>query len=549
MSYGNYLEGSYNSLDNSYNVLLSGASSGYTSSSLMIGGDTSTVYGLKITKDSTNNAYLDLRADMSNYMAFRYKDNTTGVISSMLELANDSSLTGTGFGAIINGRMNASSYYVGSSDTRAPVDTGLYMGYDADTIGYFKINKGTGTGGFSFRTYNEDGTLLQTNLNLLGSGVIQASYYTATGNASDTEKVALMGFDESGNVVRTYESNSRFRSLEARFTAVENDLTGEVPSKINEIISRLNGLQFFSQLINSVAVFTPLVPVNCVVSSWSSWSNCDKTCGGGVQTRTRTIITPASNGGEECPVLSETQACNTQSCPPVDCVVSSWSAWSNCSSTCGGGLQTRTRTVITPASNGGAVCPLLSESQTCNNQECTFLSYYIALTASSYISPNGWTINSTSTYPIPTGFTFIDNLQFDPNYLGPGLTLSNNNKTITCTGNSTALTTFVLQANTKIMVSATLLNDQGVGDNIFFGFAKRSFNLTQKLAASAGYADDGLFWINSGNYTGSSKFQTNCIVDLAIDTANQNTWLRVNGGAWNGDPSTNSGGRSFSNLV
>jgi hypothetical protein len=34
-----------------------------------------------------------------------------------------------------------------------------------------------------------------------------------------------------------------------------------------------------------------------------------------MQKRTRTIITPAANGGKPCPVLEETQACNTQPCP------------------------------------------------------------------------------------------------------------------------------------------------------------------------------------------------------------------------------------------
>lgn len=547
MSYGNYLQGSVDYENNAYNVLLSGASSGYTSSSLLIGGDTSTSYGLKLSKDSTNNAYLDMRADMPNKMSLRYKDNTSGAISSMLELANDVALTGTGFGAIVNGRMKASSYYVGSIDTRDPLQQGVYMGYDGQT-GYFKINKGSGSGGFSFRTYDSDGSLLQNNLNLLASGVIQASYYTATGNGADSEDVAISGFDASGNMVRDYSKNARLRSLEARITTVENDLTGNVPQKINEIITRLNGLHFFSQPIHSIAVFTPPVPVNCIVSEWSEWSVCDTTCGGGMQTRTRTIITPSSNNGASCPVLSESRPCNTHPCPPVNCVVSDWSSFDTCSSTCGGGTQTQTRSIITPASYGGTACPVLTNTQPCNTQICTFTTYYIAVTASSYRSPNGWTINPTTSYSIPNGFTFVGNWAFDLNYLGPLLTLSNNNTTVTCNGNSTVLSNYVLQPNTKIVVSATLLNDQGIGDNIFFGFAKRNFNLTQQLAASVAYADDGLFWINGGNSPGSARFQTNCIVDLAVDTAHQTMWVRVNGGAWNGDPSSNSGGKSFSSL-
>lgn len=260
MAYGNYLQGSIDSSNNAYNVLLSGAHSGYTSSGLNIGGDTSTMYGVKLSTDSTNNAYLDVRADISNKLALRYKDNSSGTVSSMLDLVNDSALSSTSsYGASVNGRVKASSYYVGSIDTRAPLNTGVYQGYDGN-VGYFNINKGSGSGGFSFKTYNSDGSLLQSNLNLLASGIIQASYYTATGNAADFETIAVSGFDISGNIVRSYTANSRFRALESRLTAVEGDLTGGVPTKVNEIVSRLNGLNFFSQNIATIAVFNPSNP-------------------------------------------------------------------------------------------------------------------------------------------------------------------------------------------------------------------------------------------------------------------------------------------------
>lgn len=53
--------------------------------------------------------------------------------------------------------------------------------------------------------------------------------------------------------------------------------------------------------------------------------------------------------------------CKTPDPKPVDCVVSGWSEWSVCTA----GSQTRTRTVTTPASNGGVACPLLVEEQAC----------------------------------------------------------------------------------------------------------------------------------------------------------------------------------------
>jgi hypothetical protein len=259
MSYGNYLQGSTDSTNNTYNLLISGAPGGYTSSGINIGGDTSTTYGVKITSDSTHNAFMDVRGDASNKIAFRHKDQTSGTVTAMLDLINDSSLTGSGYGATVNGRVNASSYYVGSVDTRAPTSTGVYMGTDGN-VGYFNINKGSGTGGFAFKTYNADGTLLQSNLNLMSSGVVQASYYTASGNSDDSESVAVMGIDASGNLVRDYNINKRYRAIEARLTASESSVNGPLSAKVNEIVTRINGLNFFSQTISTLSGVTNSSP-------------------------------------------------------------------------------------------------------------------------------------------------------------------------------------------------------------------------------------------------------------------------------------------------
>jgi hypothetical protein len=114
------------------------------------------------------------------------------------------------------------------------------------------------------------------------------------------------------------------------------------------------------------------VPANdCQVSPWTEWSTCSKACGGGTQMRTRTVTQPPTNGGRACPPLSETRACNTQPCAmPVDCQVSAWTEWGMCSRTCGGGMQVRTRTVTQQPMNGGMACPALRESRPCNTEPC-----------------------------------------------------------------------------------------------------------------------------------------------------------------------------------
>lgn len=44
-----------------------------------------------------------------------------------------------------------------------------------------------------------------------------------------------------------------------------------------------------------------LEPVDCVVSDWSQWSLCSTTCGVGIAEKRRNIIRASENGGKRCP--------------------------------------------------------------------------------------------------------------------------------------------------------------------------------------------------------------------------------------------------------
>jgi hypothetical protein len=100
--------------------------------------------------------------------------------------------------------------------------------------------------------------------------------------------------------------------------------------------------------------------------AWGAWSTCSVTCGsGGTQTRVCNNPAPA-NGGADC-VGQTTQSCSG----PAACqnaVDGGWSSFGVCSSSCGGGTQSRTCTNPAP-SNGGAAC-VGSTSQTCNTNVC-----------------------------------------------------------------------------------------------------------------------------------------------------------------------------------
>jgi hypothetical protein len=115
-------------------------------------------------------------------------------------------------------------------------------------------------------------------------------------------------------------------------------------------------------------------PIHCAVSGWSAWSVCSKTCGtDGIHRHARSVITPAAFGGRTCPdidTMAQVKSCNTFQCP-VDCKVSAWSTWGQCSVKCGeGGLRDRTRTVLTRANANGAACPALTSREPCVGVQC-----------------------------------------------------------------------------------------------------------------------------------------------------------------------------------
>ncbi len=114
---------------------------------------------------------------------------------------------------------------------------------------------------------------------------------------------------------------------------------------------------------------SPHCPVHCVVSSFSEYGTCSKSCGGGLRTRSRSVLTSANHGGVACPSLTETQQCNDQACP-VDCVVSDWGDWTTCTKSCGGGQESQSRSIVFNPTSGGAPCGTLSQTRSCNDQAC-----------------------------------------------------------------------------------------------------------------------------------------------------------------------------------
>uniref|UniRef100_A0AAV2L6K4 Sema5A/B-like TSP-1 type 1 domain-containing protein n=1 Tax=Knipowitschia caucasica TaxID=637954 RepID=A0AAV2L6K4_KNICA len=118
---------------------------------------------------------------------------------------------------------------------------------------------------------------------------------------------------------------------------------------------------------------SPLVPQGARWGLWETWSSCSRSCSRGFRTRKRLCSTPQGRTTPSACVGSpvEYQDCGLQPCP-VNGGWSCWSAWSPCSSSCGGGHFQRTRACSDPApAQGGDICiGLHTEEALCNTHGC-----------------------------------------------------------------------------------------------------------------------------------------------------------------------------------
>uniref|UniRef100_A0A3B4YAH4 Thrombospondin type-1 domain-containing protein 7A n=1 Tax=Seriola lalandi dorsalis TaxID=1841481 RepID=A0A3B4YAH4_SERLL len=73
--------------------------------------------------------------------------------------------------------------------------------------------------------------------------------------------------------------------------------------------------EFFSQKPPVEQACLVPCPQDCVVSDFTSWSSCSKTCGAGLQHRTRHVLATPMYGGANCPNLTETRTCSS----PINC--------------------------------------------------------------------------------------------------------------------------------------------------------------------------------------------------------------------------------------
>lgn len=110
--------------------------------------------------------------------------------------------------------------------------------------------------------------------------------------------------------------------------------------------------------------------IDCRVSIWSEWTNCSAPCDGGNSTRTRMVYVHPRLTGKKCGPLIESKQCNTREC---DCGVTKFTPWSPCTAECDGGTKFRKRKVFREPMADGAACPNLNETAKCNQAKCAIM--------------------------------------------------------------------------------------------------------------------------------------------------------------------------------
>jgi len=173
---------------------------------------------------------------------------------------------------------------------------------------------------------------------------------------------------DASSSVTGFLQQQKAKQVEAEHFAAEQETTSkQCQQEIHQLLyGSICGLQKLRDELIIVGGSLEL-PEDCEVSEWVEGA-CSATCGPGKATYSREVVVPAWKGSS-CPPLQMVTDCGDAQCP-TDCSVSAWSGWSKCTAECDGGVQQRTRNVLTRANWGGEACPQLLEARVCNNVDC-----------------------------------------------------------------------------------------------------------------------------------------------------------------------------------
>lgn len=135
------------------------------------------------------------------------------------------------------------------------------------------------------------------------------------------------------------------------------------------ILAALSLSPAFGAVTLSESTQVTLLRSTTTVGTYSSWDDCLARARELANASTATTGSVTYTCQTERRRVTANYSANPPPPAPVDCAVSDWSAWSagawgQCSAGSQSRTETRSRTVTTAAANGGAACPVLTESRT-----------------------------------------------------------------------------------------------------------------------------------------------------------------------------------------
>lgn len=285
-------------------------------------------YNFNYTKENIYNEYLayDLErpGTTSGISKFVYSFNNRDWINLQV---NEK----TGIGSFILSNTYVGKVYFKAYDLH---------GNESETLSYnVKIDKISPTGtisvarnGGSYNSLNVKATLNAKD-NTNGSGVKQMCVQ----ESSNVNVCSWISYATTKNLTLSGTLDGRPRKVYAWF----KDAVGNIASATSSNSSP--GAEYIPYKEGTEVIM-------------SNWSNCDKSCGGGIRRKTATD----KYTGKIIPEKEQRQTCNTQDC----CSSVVVSGYSSCNKTCGGGTQI----IYKKSVFDGRTCP--SASRSCNTHPC-----------------------------------------------------------------------------------------------------------------------------------------------------------------------------------
>jgi len=126
-------------------------------------------------------------------------------------------------------------------------NAGLHIFKDATNNAYIDL-LGTSSNSFAFRS-TVDGSNFVNTFAVDATGVIQAPAYGVTSDPTDSESIAVIGFDASGTLVRNYAFNQRVRSdetglstIQGSIVSVQNAINLDISNSITPLLVRMSSM-------------------------------------------------------------------------------------------------------------------------------------------------------------------------------------------------------------------------------------------------------------------------------------------------------------------